>query len=350
MDQQRQQRPSLSYFLFLSVLFWVISSNNAPSDAFATRDERDQALERMRSQLQRRQAKREGLAQWLGVGNRTLWDEQHTSKLDNGTVVPINGSFLEPIEFKPDNHVNNALLPRIQQLTTRSFTTGETIYPQNLTGFVRGDWRMETGWTWEKLGLPEAFNTTEVREEVVQPKANDTRVSAGMLPPRVEDNPASPAQIVRRQLPHNGNMSSNGTTFESIKRFVNVTVTTNRTEARGDFDYARSGKVSFNLREEQTRAVGPFKTLKANRPDGELLVLNSSAVTGDWHRAGLATYLRVRQCSNDDVHNVLILVSRAGFTLHRGTSHSRHTMVRRTSFWTSKAHSESRTTSWSETS
>lgn len=285
--QGQQQRPSLSYFVFLSILFWVISNNNSPGEAYANSDERDHALERMTNQLHLREAKREGLAQWLGQGNMTLWNETHTVTLDNGTTVPTNASYALPISFRPERHVNAALLPRIEQVSAKP--TPRAYYPQNVTGFIRGDWMMEQDWTLEKLGLHETFNTTELR--LVEEPRNDTTTAAkAKQPARVEDNPASPAQIVRRQVAEP--VDTRGTAKVPAQKWVNVTITTNRTETRRDFPFEHGGKVSFNLREEQTSAVGPIEELEPGRTDGELLQLRTSGIKAEWEKAGPVTYLK----------------------------------------------------------
>ncbi|ORY51219.1 hypothetical protein BCR35DRAFT_310713 [Leucosporidium creatinivorum] len=291
---QQQQRPSLSYFIFLSILFFMISNNNS-SDMILATPEGEATLQRMKTNLAKREGKREGLARWLGVqGNQTEWEEQHgwEKRNETGEWTPGNSS-ATVIEFHPDPNVNPVLLPGFKRLLVES-RVPNALYHQNLTGFVRGEWRT-ADWSLKGLGLEETWNTTEMRRPVVVDKEKDGKAAEEEQTrlEGVEDNPASPAVAIvsRRQL--------NSTLPPSPPELVNTTITHNRTRLRHDFPFFASpannnqggkGKVSFNLREEQSTAVGPIKPLQEGRGDGELLELVQ--VTEEWQKAGPVTWLK----------------------------------------------------------
>lgn len=302
----QQQRPSLSYFVFLSILFFMISNNNGPDMLAAGNPEGEATLQRMRDNLAKREGKRQGLATWLGVeGNQTAWEEEHGwVTLENGTWAPGNDS-ATVVEFLPEDGVNPVLLPGLKRLMVDSRTRDAT-YHQNLTGFVRGEWKAQD-WSLAGLGLAETFetwkmerNTTAASALAVEAKVEEAQQPA----PRVEDNPASPAVAIisRRQL----NSSPPNDTSSSPPPpppLVNTTTTHNRTQLRHDFPFlhAQGGKVSFNLREEQGSAVGALKPLGVGRQDGQLLEMDRAAINESWQGVGPATYLRVSRFYGGEV-------------------------------------------------
>lgn len=288
-QQQQQQRPSLSYFIFLSILFFIISNNNPNSDLLLQTPEGEATVHRMRANLNKREGKRQGLARWLGLqGNQTEWEQHHGWERNATTGVwgPSNTS-ATVIDFHPDPNLNPVLLPTLKRLLVDS-RKPNAMYHQNLTGFVRGEWET-MDWSLQGLGLSETWNTTEMRRPVVVDSDSDPTEQPPQAQARVEDNPASPAValISRRQL------------APSPPALINTTLTHNRTLLRHSFPFFSTpsnksggkGKVSFNLREEQTSAVGAIKPLEEGRGDGELLQVVE--IREEWQKVGPVTWLKV---------------------------------------------------------
>lgn len=259
-QQQQQQRPSLSYLIFLSILFFFLSNRD---ESKPTDEEESTSL---RSALGQREARRDGLAHWLGV-NMTF---------------QTNDSL--PIEFEPDSHVNRVLLPTMHKLLDRQTGIGfeQPRYHQNLTGFVRGNWRA-VPWSLEDLVLDEVYNTTEIIKQVVQSED-------------IESADNSTSVIIRRQLDEGGlgnttTLSSNMTSPAIEYESVNITTTSNRTADRGDYPWTLGGKVSFNLREERSSVTGAGDNLM-KLVDGELVGMKEGQ-RGNWEEEGPVSYLHV---------------------------------------------------------
>lgn len=246
----------------------------------------------MRAALARREHRRDGLAVWLGV-NATYEAPQ------NGTNAPS-----QLIEFAPVDHANPVLLPTWHALMDRK--DGRAFYPQNLTGFVKGRWGAED-WSFERLGLEEVYNTTTLREEV--PEKLEEEEEAGALEevgeekdkleePRDlgEEQASSAKAFVRRQLVDADPILANATDLSNstLPTMVNVTVSTNRTLSRADFAWLAGGKVSFNLREEQTSIGGAVEAPEGREEDNGKLVEMKEGRDEDWEKEGPVTYLRVR--------------------------------------------------------
>ncbi|KAK4046804.1 hypothetical protein OIV83_005799 [Microbotryomycetes sp. JL201] len=325
-----QQRPSLSYFVFLTMLLFMLSNNGSSG---VTNDDRARIEQRLTDALHLRQAKREGLAQWLGIGNQTRWDEMHpTSKLlDNGTRVSVNqSSFAQVIPFEPRDHVNDAVLPLLRDLLDDDLTddsSHQAYYAQNLTGFVRGEWTFDTDWTYDRLRLPESYNTTQQREEKPETKDNspDEAGQKSQLEPEEppSDRVGGPFRRLRRRQEgdeHDAPASAEDSAASAGPKLVNVTVTTNRTEQRHQFPFTAGGKVSFNVREEQTSAVGPILPLTPDWQDGRLLEMRPGGPQEPWEQAGPVTYLHAKltMTSNDGDHETVLDIESLHF-LAQGT-------------------------------
>ncbi|KAM0786572.1 hypothetical protein ACM66B_002028 [Microbotryomycetes sp. NB124-2] len=345
-----QQRPSLSYFVFLTMLLFMLSNNGSSG---VTNDERAQIEQRLTNALHLRQAKREGLAHWLGIGNQTHWDETHPTStlLENGTRVALDeASFAHVIPFEPNNHVNDAVLPLFKDLLDdddenddkeRSGTSPsrQAYYAQNLTGFVRGDWSYDPDWTYDRLRLPEAYNTTEQRQQVTEDKDKDKdegKAGADGGDQAGREEPAGDDRIVgaaagpfRRSIwPRQDDRdrhspppaTSDAADHDDKPKFVNLTVTTNRTEQRHEFPFTSGGKVSFNVREEQTSAVGPILPLTPDWQDGQLLEIRPGGPTEPWEQAGPVTYLHgeLTMTSEDGMHETVLDIESLHF-LAQGT-------------------------------
>lgn len=245
----------------------------------------------MRAALARREHRRDGLAVWLGV-NTTYELPQ------NGTNA---SSPFQIVEFAPDDHTNPVLLPTWHALMDRK--DGRAFYPQNLTGFVKGRWEAED-WSFERLGLNEVYNTTTLREvvpekleEVAEVPEGDGEEKEKLEEPRdLAEEQASSATIVRRQLLKADPILANATDLSNstLPEMANVTVTTNRTVSRADFAWLAGGKVSFNLREEQTSIVGAVEAPGGSEQDNGKLVEMMEGRSEEWEKEGPVTYLRVR--------------------------------------------------------
>lgn len=277
--QQQQQRPSLSYFIFLSILFFIIS-NNGGEVGVSERNSVDQ----LAAALARREMRRDGLAVWLGINT--------TYSASNGT----NAS--EIIEFEPTSSLNPVLLPLVRQLVRQGEPLEHVFFPQNLTGIVKGRWA-PGHWTYEQLGLEETFNVTSLVE-----RANEAvpTVGEGSAPlnmtvesESVKGNETTLPQ--RRDRVGEGiaekDVVANNDTVPS-RVMVNQTTTFNRTELQAYFDFHLGGRVTFNnLREEQSSVIGPV-VLPTKGDDSGTLLKARVGELAEWERSGPAVYLKVR--------------------------------------------------------
>lgn len=217
--------------------------------------------------MTQRESRRDGLAQWLGA---------------NTTFQIVNSNDSVPIEFKPDSHVNKVLLPTIHKLLDRQ-TGIEQRYHQNLTGFVRGNWRA-VPWSLEDLKLEEVYNSTEMIKQAVKDSED------------LESTDNSTFVNIRRQLEAGGlgnnTMLSSNITSPAVKyEWVNITATTNRTADRGSYPWTFGGKVSFNLREERSSVTGAGDDL-LKLTDGNLVGMKEGK-REEWEEEGPVSYLRV---------------------------------------------------------
>ncbi|KAL8293462.1 hypothetical protein RQP46_000163 [Phenoliferia psychrophenolica] len=287
--RQQQQRPqnNMSSFVFLSILFFLLSNNNGnedPTSEVATMD-------RLMTNLEHRELRRDGLALWLGLN---VTSHNHTSPSTN-TSAPTNTSTLLPIPFTPTPHANPALVPLLHTLLDPALHPAH--YPQNLTGLGKGTWS-PGDWTFERLGIPEAYNTTS--EEPLPPspaddasaKPNNVFVDAAAAPPadggKAQGGKGSAAAVpepidppfVRRAEAE----VADEDTKPGLERVVvdaapatvpivyhNVTTTTNRTLNRGEFPWTKGGKLTLQLVEDQTSAVGAVQLPTGALEDGKLL-------------------------------------------------------------------------------
>lgn len=254
--QQQQQRPSLSYLLVLSLIFFLVS-NNGGGDAARGRD--PSVLEQLRSNLHAKQARLLGLSHWLAIE-------------PNRTQLEANSSLaMQP--FQLSLHSNPTLVQTLDRLLKRQ-EEPRPFYHHNLTGFVKGDW--DPGhWDLAQLGLDEVYNTTTQREESLPEREERIALEKGpnLVPRQVDVAP--PVEPL------------NGTALPVL---VNVTTSSNRTTARASFPFLSDGKVSFNLREEQSSAVGPIIPFGPQHQAGDLLQLRPPEM--EWENEGPVTWLK----------------------------------------------------------
>lgn len=259
---QQQQRPSLPYFLCLSLLFFLVS-NNGPANNSNGAERDDAQLHQLQQHLNLTRSRRAGLAEWL-------------TEPSNVTAIP----------FLPTFHSNVALLPEIQQLLKRE--DGTQYYHQNLTGFVKGIWRAEERWDYAALGLDEAYNTTVLREETKYEE--NQRLEKSLE----SDVPIPPPELSLGRRQESPDTTRNESVIPPPSRLVNVTITTNRTTSRLKFPFNQNGKIVFNLREEQSTVVGPILPVPTGRDgiakEGEVVRVREP--TTEWERAGPASWLR----------------------------------------------------------
>ncbi|BGP33521.1 hypothetical protein JCM10296v2_005325 [Rhodotorula toruloides] len=297
----QQQRPDLRFIFFLMMMFWMMQSNGTQGPSLAAQVSTGdvsaaEAYANARAGLLRREARREGIARWLGVGNQTgEWlNSTYFPDVANGTAPPAsNGTAYEA--YRIENyapHSDGELMP-VPPLVRDMFadTTPKDegdyrLYQQNLTGFAKGSWHARR-FTFEELGLNETWQETRVvvkkPEETDRAAANETVASEAAT------------LLLRRQ---NDTASSNLTT---------VIDTFNRTSLRGSFPWLssltanpltlrRSHPAMFNLRSLQTSATGPVMPLPSDPTlvdEGELLHMRQDdpATWQDWEKEGPAVYV-----------------------------------------------------------
>lgn len=283
-------------------MFFLLSNNGNedPTAEVAT-------LDKLKGNLERREMRRDGLAQWLGLN--TTWINSSVLSLPTNSTAPT------PIPFTPTPHANAVLVPRLHALLDAPAATGARPlhFAQNLTGLGKGSWSVGD-WNWESLGIPEAYNTTE--EVEVRPDASakpappsvfvDPLAADGAKPDVVGANGEVPEPrdpLVRRaelaEVDTKPGLEQIDLPAPVVPRvFENVTRTTNRTLARGQFPWAAGGKMTFQLVEDQSSAVGAVVLPTGAMEDGKLLVEREGS-REPWEELGPVTYLRVsrRTCS-----------------------------------------------------
>lgn len=286
---------------FLMMMFWMMQSNGTqgPSlaDQVSTGDvSAAEAYANARAGLLRREARREGIARWLGVGNQTgEWlNSTYFPDVANGTAPPaLNDTAYEA--YRVENYAPHSdgeltpVPPLVRDIFAENTPKDEgdyRLYQQNLTGFAKGSWHARR-FTFAELGLNETWQETRVvvkkPEEAKAPAANTTIAAEAAT------------RLVRRQ---NETASTNLTT---------VIDTFNRTALRGSFPWLSSLTANpftlrkthpamFNLRSLQTSATGPIMPLPSDPrlvDEGELLRMRQDdpATWLDWEKEGPAVYV-----------------------------------------------------------
>ncbi|GAA5888571.1 hypothetical protein JCM6882_009001 [Rhodosporidiobolus microsporus] len=347
--QAQQQRPSLTYFVFMALLFYLINTSPAPANLGRFRTDgseqnADAIYSGRREGLLRREARAEGLARWLGVGamngtetfNGTSWlNSTHYPLVANGTApsslsLPINDSSnsssandttplpsldLVPIPIPPFAPSLDPELPPVIPLVQRLFSSHPTsmaqgdarVYPQNLTGFGKGSWEVRR-FAWGELGLNETWEEQYVVDETALEEDEGNGEEVEEVEGRNETSVSTErrrATLSRRQtlvgistlLPPNSSLP--------LHNFTTHTRTFNRKLLRGSFPWTSATSsslppqqsVSLNLRSLQTTAVGPILPLRSGLSeldDGELLRLKPQRGTEpweEWEREGPVVYL-----------------------------------------------------------
>ncbi|GAA6039285.1 hypothetical protein JCM8097_003244 [Rhodosporidiobolus ruineniae] len=325
----QQQRPSLTYFLFLSLLFYLINTSGPAPQPFRpdSGDTSDPARAYRAAQdgLLFREAKIESLARWLGTSNETSpWlNSTFYPEVAIGTappphppapVEPAEGNSTAPgplpfrgVRLHPFQPSHNPELPPVPPLVQHIFSSparqaalrepAARVFPQNLTGFGKGTWETKR-FGWGELGLNETWE--EKVEVPVEPKEGGGRNATGEAGPAVNETLATEVRVVRRQ----GGIENATQPLKSTSPEGNFTVVTlvhNRTALRGSFSWtddlsspstAPDQQVSLNLRSVQTSAVGPVKPLRegtSETDDGELLEVRPAVE--EWEREGPVVYL-----------------------------------------------------------
>lgn len=279
-QQIQQNRPNLSYLVFLSILFFFLNSRNEKEFLQDTT-----TVDSIKNNLNIRELRRDGLANWLGVNTTFINSTTTNSNSSSSNITSI------PIEFKPNPLVNPIILPKINKLLERKyFESGNNrFHHQNLTGLVRGQWK-SLNLTLDSLGLTETFNTTVLKEmpiEVPLEKelliVEDEGEVEKIVPVDVPlIAPRAPVDIIEEVK---------NATIAPKTHLVNVTETTNRTEIRGNFKWLGSGKASFNLKEERSSVTGARKQISPVE-DGQL-VRQKVGEMEKWELEGPVSYLRV---------------------------------------------------------
>ncbi|KAI5475790.1 hypothetical protein MNV49_000841 [Pseudohyphozyma bogoriensis] len=254
------QRPSLSYFIFLSILFYTLQNNQVnPYE----RDSRDAA----RLALQRDQLVRDGVAEAIGEPLKY----NTTAKLigaEEGNVTDIHAIPYEVGTVDVPAMVRTQVAD-VLRLDGRAKAVEGRGMPMNVSGFIRGPWEAIT--SLQELGLDETFNLTRQvpREEVAEDGARGN----------------ANATVVRR-----AEEATDKDKALKVDEMVNKTRTYNRTTLRGDFDFTTPGKMHWDLIEWQEWAVGPFvEDAKGRDDDGELLIEREPKE--EWEKEGPAVFI-----------------------------------------------------------
>ncbi|GAA6014004.1 hypothetical protein JCM11491_003484 [Sporobolomyces phaffii] len=304
------QRPNISYFLFLSLMFYLLNYNNSAASsplAFATPAASNSSTSpyaQARHRLLLREARYEGLSRWLGASNASNLDSHGWL---NSTYFPeatSNASTaLRVTPFVPED-------PREAPVVARDLLGGimsrmeplhhSRVYPQNLTGFVKGGWHARN-YTFEQLGLNETWSV-ESRRRRTPAKLQEADSAS------TDSTAADPTSTIleARQLAtsssavveNNATVPLNSTT-PANSTYETFSTTYNRTELRGSFPFAyqprsSANKALFNLREVQLSATGPIVPLPSDGrdlDDAKLLQLREPGNWEDWERKGPVTYL-----------------------------------------------------------
>ncbi|GAA5856131.1 hypothetical protein JCM9279_004922 [Rhodotorula babjevae] len=328
---QQPQRPSISYFVFLSLLFYLMNSSSNQGNSLGLQPRDDDSFQRrldhQRAALLRREARAEGIARWLGDSNSstdylastyypaiangsapTLVPSSSStdSPSDNSTTAPPpRPTLTEAYRIPPFEPRADGELAPVPSLVARLFADATPldpagrpdarVYPQNLTGFAKGTWTPAT-YAWADLGLNETW-TTERRVEVPEPdspRANETAPEPGE-----GAAPSSPTALGRRQAVVETPSAQYATSSNSTTTVI-VDVH-NRTLSRGTYPWlsrrtsSSARRASFNLREVQTSAVGPVEPLPTDPSELDeaalLRLRDHPEAWADWEQEGPVTYL-----------------------------------------------------------
>ncbi|GAA5916926.1 hypothetical protein JCM8208_004032 [Rhodotorula glutinis] len=329
---QQPQRPSISYFVFLSLLFYLMNSSKPQGNSLGLQPRDDDSsfqrrLDHQRAALLRREARAEGIARWLAQSNSTTdylasvyypdiangsaptlvpsSSSSSSSDSTNSTTSPPPPSLTEAYRIPPFEPRTDGELAPVPSLVARLFADATPldpagrpdprVYPHNLTGFAKGPWTAAT-YTWADLGLNETW-TSERRVEVQQPESSPANETA--LEPGEGAAAASSPALARRQAAAEAPPSQNATS--SISTTTIVVDVHNRTLSRGTYPWLSrrtspsARHASFNLREVQTSAVGPIEPLPTDPSELDeaalLRLRDHPEAWADWEREGPVTYL-----------------------------------------------------------
>ncbi|GAA5976369.1 hypothetical protein JCM21900_001000, partial [Sporobolomyces salmonicolor] len=316
-----QTRPNYSYFIFLSLLFYLLSSNHPPGSplSFPPSSSSDSAFARARSPLLLREARREGLARWVGASN-TSGESLNSTYFPDLTNATYNETTrVAVIPFEPRTQLEPKILVEevLRGLMHRDEDAESRIYAHNLTGFVKGNWEARR-WSFNELGLNETWTT----ETQVQPAPEGD--AAGTESPSNATTSEPVASLRRRQLDPSSpspspsapsptasaspspSLSSN-VTLPSTHNLTTLTETHNRTLLRGSFPFLspsplssptrtlKPNKALFNLRSVQTSATGPvvFPPDDDETDDSQLLRVRPGDPSEwePWERKGPVVYV-----------------------------------------------------------
>lgn len=316
--------------LFLSLLIYLMNQNQAQTGnlirSASSSSSSSAAYDSHQSQLLLREARRQGIARWLGLDNSSnpYLESKYYPRIANGTASPTtisNDTTAEAaraykvMPFVPDTEPE---LEPVYDLVTDLFAARAEpphhhLYLQNLTGFAKGHWE-PLPFTYSDLGLNETW-IEETRS--LAPPASDAPAAPVPAPEEEEDDEGvevaqalaeQPVLLIRRQSDTANETTSAATTSPE----TNVVVY-NRTLQRGTFPWldnsppssspakrSETHHATFNLRSLQTSATGPVLRRSSgededeNDEDGHVLrVKDSSSMTGwqEWEKLGPVVYV-----------------------------------------------------------
>lgn len=307
--------------LFLSLLIYLMNQNQAQTGNLirsASSSSSSAAYESHQSQLLLREARRQGIARWLGLDNSTnpYLESKYYPQVANGTSPPSTTNdtatdaeatrAYKVTSFVPDTEPE---LAPVHDLVTDLFAARaerpHRLYLQNLTGFAKGHWELFP-FTYSDLGLNETWT------EAVPVPATDV-AAAPMTAVEEEEEGGNgvevaqalaeqPVLLIRRQSDTSNESTSAATTSPE----PNVLVY-NRTLQRGTFPWldtsstpprrSETHHATFNLRSLQTSATGPVLRRSSGEDedeDGQVLrVKDGSSRTGwqEWEQLGPVVYV-----------------------------------------------------------
>ncbi|KAG0656085.1 hypothetical protein C6P46_000453 [Rhodotorula mucilaginosa] len=272
------------------------------------------AYDSHQSQLLLREARRQGIARWLGLDNSTnpYLESKYYPQVANGTSPPTatsNETDAAPRAYKvmpfvPDTDPE---LAPVHALVTDLFAARAEphhLYLQNLTGFAKGHWE-PLPFTYADLGLNETWTeeTRPVPPPAAAPASAPEEEEGGDGVEVAQALAEQPVLLIRRQSD-----TANETTSAPTTAPGSNVVVYNRTLQRGTFPWLDNSSpmssaskrtethhATFNLRSLQTSATGPvLRHSSGEDEDGHVLrVKDRSSINGwqEWEKLGPVVYV-----------------------------------------------------------
>jgi hypothetical protein len=302
----------------LSLLIYLMNQNQAQTGTLirsaSSSSSSSAAYDSHQSQLLLREARRQGIARWLGLDNSTnpYLESKYYPQVANGTSPPTatsNETDAAPRAYKvmpfvPDTDPE---LAPVHALVTDLFAARAEphhLYLQNLTGFAKGHWE-PLPFTYADLGLNETWTeeTRPVPPPAAAPASAPEEEEGGDGVEVAQALAEQPVLLIRRQSD-----TANETTSAPTTAPGSNVVVYNRTLQRGTFPWLDNSSpmssaskrtethhATFNLRSLQTSATGPvLRHSSGEDEDGHVLrVKDRSSINGwqEWEKLGPVVYV-----------------------------------------------------------